>query len=160
MTKKLLTLLEKDSTLTPAQLAAVLGRSEEEITAEIQRLEAERIIVKYHTVINWDKVCDDTVTAVIDVKITPQREVGFDSIAERIYRFPEVKSLYLMSGAYDLLVTLEGHNLKEIAQFVATKLSTIEGVISTTTHFMLKKYKETGVIIEDQEEDHRLVVTP
>lgn len=160
MTKKLLTLLEKDSTLTPAQLAAVLGRSEEEITAEIKRLEAERIIVKYHTVINWDKVCADTVTAVIDVKITPQREVGFDSIAERIYRFPEVKSLYLMSGAYDLLVTLEGHNLKEIAQFVATKLSTIEGVISTTTHFMLKKYKETGVIIEDQEEDHRLVVTP
>jgi DNA-binding Lrp family transcriptional regulator len=160
MTKKLLTLLEKDNTLTLAQLAAVLNATEEEIAAEIQRLETERIIVKYHTVINWDKVCDDTVTAVIDVKITPQREVGFDSIAERIYRFPEVKNLYLMSGAYDLLVTLEGNNLKEIAQFVATKLSTIEGVISTTTHFMLKKYKETGVIMEDQEEDHRLVVTP
>lgn len=160
MTNELLALLEKDTTLTPAQLAAVLGRTEEEVTAEIRRLEADKIIVKYHAIINWDKVCDNTVTAVIDVKITPQREVGFDSIAERIYRFPEVKSLYLMSGAYDLLVTLEGNNLKEISQFVATKLSTIEGVISTTTHFMLKKYKETGVIMEDQEEDHRLVVTP
>lgn len=160
MTKELLTLLEKDSTLTPAQLAPVVGMTEEQVAAEIKRLEAEKIIVKYHTVINWDKVCSNTVTAVIDVKITPQREVGFNFIAERIYRFPQVKSLYLMSGAYDLLVTVEGSNLKEVAQFVATKLATIEGVLSTTTHFMLKKYKETGVIIEDKEEDHRLVVSP
>lgn len=160
MTNELLALLEKDATLNHAQLAAVLGVTEAAVAAEIKRLEEDRIIVKYHAVVNWDKVCDNTVTAVIDVKITPQREVGFDSIAERIYRFPEVKNLYLMSGAYDLLVTLEGNNLKEISQFVATKLSTIEGVISTTTHFMLKKYKETGVIMEDQEEDHRLVVTP
>ena len=160
MTKQLLELLEKDHTLTPAQLSAILGVTEEKIAAEIKRLEEERIIVGYHTIINWNKVCNDTVTAVIDVKITPQREVGFDAISERIYRFPEVKSLYLMSGAYDLQVILEGRNLREIAQFVATKLSTIDGVISTTTHFMLKKYKESGVIIEDQEEDHRLVVTP
>ena len=160
MRKKLLTLLEKDHTLTPSQLSAILGAAEEDITAEIKKLEDERIIVQYHTIINWDRVCDDTVTAVIDVKITPQREVGFDSIAERIYRFPEVKNLYLMSGAYDLLVMLEGRNLKEIAQFVATKLSTIDGVISTTTHFMLKKYKETGVIMDDEETDHRLVITP
>jgi DNA-binding Lrp family transcriptional regulator len=160
MLKQLLELIEKDYTLTPAQLAVMLDKTEKEIAAEIRRLEKEKIIVKYHTVVNWEKVCCDTVTAVIDVKITPQREVGFDSIAERIYRFPEVKSLYLMSGAYDLQVTIEGRNLKEIAQFVATKLSTIEGVISTTTHFMLKKYKETGIILDDQEEDHRLVITP
>ncbi|MEM5771056.1 MAG: Lrp/AsnC family transcriptional regulator, partial [Bacillota bacterium] len=102
----------------------------------------------------------DNVTAVIDVKITPQREVGFDAIAERIYRFPEVRNLYLMSGAFDLMVVIEERTLKEVAQFVSTKLSTIEGIVSTTTHFMLKKYKEAGVIIEDQEENHRLVVTP
>ncbi|MCX7780319.1 MAG: Lrp/AsnC family transcriptional regulator [Negativicutes bacterium] len=160
MTKELLQLLEKDHSLSPAQLAVMLGRTEAEVAAEIRRLENEKVIVKYHTIINWEKVCADTVTAVIDVKITPQREVGFDAIAERIYRFPEVKSLYLMSGAYDLSVTVEGRNLKEVARFVATKLATIEGVISTTTHFMLKKYKDAGVIIDDREQDHRLVITP
>ena len=160
MIKELLELLERDHTLTPSQLSVMLGKPEAEICAAIKKLETDKVIVKYHTVINWDKVCSDTVTAVIAVKITPQREVGFDSIAERIYRFPEVKSLYLMSGSFDLLVTIEGSNLKEIAQFVATRLSTIEGVVSTTTHFMLKKYKETGVIINDKEEDRRLMVTP
>ncbi|MDR3566146.1 MAG: Lrp/AsnC family transcriptional regulator [Negativicutes bacterium] len=157
---ELLELIEKDHTLTVEQLATMLNRPQTEVAALIQRLEAEKIIVKYQTIINWEKAGVERVTAVIDVKITPQREVGFDSIAERIHRFPEVRSLYLMSGAYDLLVMVEGNTLKEVSQFVSNKLSTIEGVISTTTHFMLKMYKEAGVIIEDEEEDRRLVVYP
>lgn len=158
--KELLELLEKDHTQTHEQLAVILNRAPAEVAAQIKQLEADKIIVKYHTIINWEKVGLDTVTAIIDVKVTPQREVGFDSIAERIYRFPEVRNVYLMSGAYDLMVMIEGNTLQDVSQFVAMKLSTIEGVISTTTHFMLKKYKEAGVIIEDQEEDRRLVVTP
>lgn len=158
--KELLELLEKDHTLTHEQLAVMLDKPVDEIAAAIRRLEEEKIIVSYQTLINWEKTGLDIVTAVIDVKITPQREVGFDAIAERIYRFPQVRSLYLMSGAFDLMVIIEGGTLKEIAQFVSTKLSTIEGVISTTTHFLLKKYKEAGVILEDEEEDRRLVVTP
>ncbi|HWR05934.1 Lrp/AsnC family transcriptional regulator [Sporomusa sp.] len=158
--KELLELLEKDCTQPREQLAALLHISKEEVDAHIKRLEAEKVIVKYQPIINWDQVGEDRVTAVIDVRITPQREVGFDAIAERICRFPEVVSLYLMSGAYDLSVMVEGHTLKEVSQFVATKLSTIDGVISTTTHFMLKRYKYAGVIIEDREDDHRLVVSP
>jgi len=158
--KELLELLEKDHTQTHEQLASILNRAPADVAAQIKELEDAKIIVKYHTIINWEKVGLDSVTAIIDVKVTPQREVGFDSIAERIYRFPEVRNLYLMSGAYDLMVMVEGDTLKDVSHFVATKLSTIEGVISTTTHFMLKKYKEDGVIIEDQEEDRRLVVTP
>lgn len=158
--KELLELLEKDHTLTPEQLAVMLDKSVDEIRETIRDLEERKIIVKYQTIINWEKTGLDNVTAVIDVKITPQREVGFDAIAERIYRFPEVRSLYLMSGAFDLMVVVEENTLKEVAQFVSTKLSTIEGIVSTTTHFMLKKYKESGVIIEDQEENRRLVVTP
>lgn len=158
--KQLLELLERDAKRPISELAAMLGKSRQEVADEIKALEEEKIIIKYHTIVNWEKAGTHTVTALIEVKITPQREVGFDAIAERIYRFPEVRSVYLMSGAYDLLVMLEGHSLKEIASFVSTKLSTIDGVIGTTTHFMLKAYKESGIIIEDQEEDRRLVVTP
>lgn len=158
--QELLELLEKNYNLTHQQLAAILNTTPEEVAAKIAKLEADKVIVKYHTIINWEKVGLDNVTAIIDVKITPQREVGFDSIAERIYRFPEVRSLYLMSGGYDLMVMIEGKDLKEVSQFVAMKLSTIEGVLATTTHFMLKKYKEDGVIMDDQEEDRRLVVSP
>lgn len=158
--RELLELLERDHTLTVDQLSVMLGKPPAELAAMISRYEAEKVIVKYQTIINWEKAGVDRVTAIIDVKITPQREVGFDSIAERIYRFPEVRSLYLMSGAYDLMVMIEGKTLKEVAQFVSTKLSTIDGVISTTTHFMLKQYKEAGVILEDEEEDRRLAVSP
>jgi DNA-binding Lrp family transcriptional regulator len=157
---ELLTLLEQDHTMTVDQLAVMLNKPAAEIAAMIKQLEKEKIIVKYHTVINWEKAGVENVHAVIDVKITPQREVGFDAIAERIYRFPEVRNLYLMSGAYDLLVMVEGDSLKAVAQFVSTKLSTIEGVISTTTHFILKSYKESGIILDDKEEDRRLVVFP
>ncbi|VBB05877.1 dimeric alpha-beta barrel [Lucifera butyrica] len=158
--KELLELLEKNHNHTVEEMAVMLGRSPAEVQAQIKQLEDEKIIVTYQPIINWEKAGVDSVTAIIEVKITPQREVGFDALAERIYRFPEVRSLYLMSGAFDLLVMLEGQTLREIADFVSTKLSTIEGVISTTTHFMLKQYKYAGVIIEDEEEDHRLVVTP
>lgn len=158
--RELLELLEKDHTLTIPQLAVLLDRPEAEIAVLINQVEAEKIIVKYQTIVNWEKAGVERVAAVIDVKITPQREVGFDAIAERLYRFPQVRSVYLMSGAYDLQVILEVDTLKEVAQFVTTKLSTIDGVVSTTTHFLLKKYKEAGVILEDEEEDRRLVVSP
>jgi DNA-binding Lrp family transcriptional regulator len=158
--RELLELLEKDHTLTVAQLAVMLDKPQEEIAALIEQYETDKTIVKYQTIVNWEKAGADRVTAIIEVRITPQREVGFDAIAERIYRFPEVRSLYLMSGAYDLLVIVEAKTLKEAAQFVSTKLSTIEGVIGTTTHFMLKQYKEAGVILEDEEEDRRLAVSP
>ncbi len=158
--RELLELLEKDHTLTVAQLAVMLDKPQEEIAALIKQYETDKTIVKYQTIVNWEKAGADRVTAIIEVRITPQREVGFDAIAERIYRFPEVRSLYLMSGAYDLLVIVEAKTLKDAAQFVSTKLSTIEGVIGTTTHFMLKQYKEAGVILEDEEEDRRLVVSP
>lgn len=158
--KELLELLEKDCTQPVEQLGAILKQTKEEVRAQIKCLENDKIIVKYQPIIDWEQAGEDKVTAIIDVRITPQREVGFDAIAERICRFPEVVSLYLMSGAYDLSVMVEGHTLKEVSQFVATKLSTIDGVISTTTHFMLKRYKYAGVIIQDREEDHRLVVSP
>lgn len=158
--KELLDLLEKDYTLSPEQLSIMLNIPAGEIAALIKKFEREQVIVKYQTIIDWEKAGIDRVTAVIEVKITPQREVGFDAIAERIYRYPEVRSVYLMSGSYDLSVAVEGVSLREVADFVSTKLSTIEGVVSTTTNFMLKKYKYAGVIINDQEEEHRLVVTP
>ena len=158
--QELLELLEKNPSLTPGQLAIMLGKPEEEIAAIIKRLEAEKIIVKYQTIVNWEKAGVDWVTAIIDVKITPQREVGFDAIAERIYRFPEVRSLYLMSGAYDLLLFVAGRDLKEVALFVSEKLATIEGVISTSTHFMLKTYKHHGLLMEIDHEDERLKVSP
>jgi len=158
--KELLDLLEKDYTQTPEQLSIMLNMPAEDIAALIAKFQDEQIIVKYQTIIDWEKAGLDRVTAVIEVKITPEREVGFDAIAERIYRYPEVRSVYLMSGTYDLSVSVEGTNLREVADFVATKLSTINGVVSTTTNFMLKKYKYAGVIITDQEEEHRLVVSP
>ena len=158
--KQLLELLEKNHNYTIDQLSTMLNIPKKELTAQIKRLEEEKVIIKYHTFINWEKTAVEKVSAIIDVKITPQREVGFDALAERIYLFPEVRSLYLMSGTYDLSVLVESDSLKDVAMFVSNKLSTIEGVISTTTHFMLKKYKEAGIIMEDHEKDHRLVVTP
>ena len=159
--KELLELLEKDYTQSPEQMSIMLNMPVEKINELIAKFQREQIIVTYQTIIDWEKAGVDKVTAVIEVKVTPEREVGFDSIAERIYRYPEVRSVYLMSGSYDLSVAVEGTNLREVADFVSTKLSTIEGVVSTTTNFMLKKYKYAGVIINDQEEEeHRLVVSP
>lgn len=156
---EILEILLEDSRTTPAQMAVMLEVSEKEIESAIRELEEDRVIVKYNTMINRDKTDESLVEALIEVRVTPQRDRGFDEIARRIYRFPEVRSVYLMSGGYDLMVLAEGKTLKQVAFFVAEKLSTIEGVISTATHFVLKKYKEDGVVF-DEESDSRLAVTP
>ena len=156
----ILEILFNDSRTTPAQIAVMTGHSEEEVTAVIRSLEAQKIILKYPAMINWDRVEVDQVEAVIEVRVTPQRDEGFDAIAEQIYRFDEVSSVYLMSGAYDLMVTVKASNMKRLALFVAEKLSTLDHVLSTATHFVLKKYKLEGVIFEERRQDERLVVSP
>ncbi|MFD0620428.1 MULTISPECIES: Lrp/AsnC family transcriptional regulator [Paenibacillus] len=157
---QILDLLKEDARRDPELLATLLGVTEAEVKKAIAELEEEHVIVKYATVVNWSKVEDDKVTALIEVQITPERGRGFEGIAERIYLFPQVKSVYLMSGAYDLLVEVEGKNLKEVASFVSDKLSPIDSVLSTKTHFILKKYKQDGIIFEEHEDDHRLIVSP
>jgi DNA-binding Lrp family transcriptional regulator len=134
------------------------GASMEEVAAAIADMERKGVILRYSPVINWDKTARERVEAMIEVRVTPQRDQGFDAIAERIYRFDEVKSVYLMSGAYDLLLLVEAPTLKELAFFVHTKLSTLETVTGTATHFVLKRYKSEGIIFEDGKEDKRLVV--
>lgn len=160
MRDELLTILEKNSRIDFKELAVLLSVKEEELLEELSKLEQEGIICGYHTLINWDKTTIEKVTALIEVKVTPQRGQGFDRIAERIYNYPEVKAVYLISGGYDLLVTLEEKTLKEIAQFVSDKLSTLDSVLSTATHFILKKYKDHGTIINEKKADEREVITP
>lgn len=157
---KLLELLKEDARRSPGLLATMLDVPEDQVKKAIAEMEAEHVIVKYATVVNWSKVDEDKVTALIEVQITPERGRGFDAIAERIYLYPEVKSVYLMSGSYDLLVEVEGRNLKEVASFVSNRLSPIERVLSTKTHFILKKYKQDGIIFADHEEDHRMMISP
>ena len=158
--REILELLEGNDRLTAAEIAAMLGITEAEAKAKIASLEHDKIILNYRAMINWEKAGVEKVAAVIEVRVTPQRDVGFDEIAERIYRFPEVKSVFLMSGAYDLQVLVEGTTMKEVAQFVSQKLATIDNVLSTATHFLLKKYKLEGVILEECETVERLVVSP
>jgi len=161
MMKEILELLENNARLTTAQIAAMLDLEEEEVARQIADLEESKIILGYFTLINWDRVGEEEkVSALIEVKISPQRDVGFDAVAERIYRFPEVRSVRLMSGAYDLSVLIEGRTMKEVAYFVAQKLATLEHVYSTATHFVLKTYKHHGTIVEDGEEDRRLIIAP
>ncbi len=157
---ELLELLEHDARRPVSELAAILHRSEYEVEKDLCQLEKDNIILGYNTLINWEKAGAKLVTAVIEVKLTPQREVGFDAIAERICRFDEVSSGYLMSGSFDLMVIIEGKSLQEIADFIATRLATIEGVASTRSHFMLKPYKKDGLIVDNKERDRRLVVSP
>ncbi|CAH0117868.1 MULTISPECIES: Lrp/AsnC family transcriptional regulator [unclassified Paenibacillus] len=157
---KILDILKEDSRRDAELISTLLGVSEAEVKAAIAEMEEEHVIVKYATVVNWSKVEDDKVTALIEVQITPERGRGFEGIAERIYLFPQVKSVYLMSGAYDLLVEVEGKSLREVASFVSDKLSPIESVLSTKTHFILKKYKQDGIIFEQREDDHRLLISP
>lgn len=158
--KEILELLEFNSRLTPSQIATMLDIDVEEVCQRIKELEEDKTIISYHTLINWEKVGEEKVSAVIEVKVAPQRDVGFDAIAERIYRFPEVTSVHLVSGGYDLAVLVEGKSMKDVALFVAMKLSTLDTVLSTHTHFVLKTYKRDGIILEDGEKDRRLVVTP
>jgi DNA-binding Lrp family transcriptional regulator len=158
---EILEVLEKNSSLPKHDIAKMIGTSIEDLEGLIQRLEEQKIIVQYTSVIDWSKVeGHEGVTAMIDVKVTPKRGVGFDEVAGRIYRFKEVESVYLMSGAYDLSVIIEGRSMNEVARFVSEKLSTLESVISTTTHFILKKYKHDGTIFDHNEEDKRIVVAP
>ncbi|KKO52933.1 Lrp/AsnC family transcriptional regulator [Paenibacillus sp. DMB20] len=157
---KVLDLLKEDARRSPALLSTLLGVEEAEVKTAISELENDHVIVKYATVVNWGKVEEDKVTALIEVQITPERGRGFEGIAERIYLFPQVKSVYLMSGAYDLLVEVEGRTLREVANFVSEKLSPIDSVLSTKTNFILKKYKQDGIIYEEREEDNRLLISP
>ena len=158
--RELLELLEQDARRPVSELAPILKKSEYEVEQDIKKLEKDKVILAYNTLIDWEKFGDDHVTAMIEVNLTPEREVGFDAIAERIYRYDEVRTVYLMSGSFDLMVILEGQSLKDVANFVAKRLSTIEGVTATRTHFMLKPYKKDGTIIDDKEKDRRLVVSP
>lgn len=146
---EILKLLENDCRNTPAQIAAMLGASEAAVAAAIAELEADKTILGYKAMVDWDKTGEEIVTALIEVKVTPQRGDGFDRIAERIYQFEEVESMYLMSGAYDFTVIISGRTLKEVANFVSARLSTIDGVIGTATHFILRKYKEKHTIFEN-----------
>ena len=160
MREELLSLIEKNSKMSLKELAVLLGADELEIANEMEALEKEGVICGYHTLIDWDKTKSEKVTALIEVRVTPKRGQGFDKIAERIYKYPEVRSVYLISGGFDLLVTLEGKSLKEISAFVSDKLSTLDSVLSTATHFILKKYKDHGTILDKKHEDEREVITP
>lgn len=157
---QLLRLLRENAALKPADLAPMLNLSEVEVAAKIKAYEADQIILGYRTVLNEEKLGVELVRAVIEVKITPEREGGFNRLAERIARYSEVRSCYLMSGGYDLLVEVEGPNLKEVATFVSEKLATVQGVLSTATHFVLKPYKEQGVLMSRERNDERLAVSP
>lgn len=160
MREKLLAIIEKNSRIDMNELAVLMGVEEIDIVNELAAMENEGIICGYHTLIDWEKTSIEKVTALIEVRVTPQRGQGFDNIAERIYKYPEVNSVYLISGGYDLLVTLEGKSLKEISGFVSDKLSTLDTVLSTATHFILKKYKDHGTILAKKYEDTREKVTP
>ncbi len=158
--REILTVLERDARTTPAQIAAMTSLPESDIRDQIDDWEKRGIIRRYKTVIDWDRYGDERVFAFIDVKVTAARGVGFDDVAERIYRYPEVHSVYLVSGTEDLRCVVEGRNIKEVAEFVALKLATIDRVTSTATHFLLKKYKDDGDVFVDADADHRLLVTP
>ena len=158
--EEILNILDKEKgNVSRAKIAQMLGMEEKEVADKIEKMEKEIVIVGYKTIVNWDKTDKDVVVALIDLRITPQRGEGFDKVAERIYKYPQVKSLYLMSGAYDLSVTIEGKSMKEVALFVAQKLAPMDSIISTATHFVLKKYKEEGIVFEDDEKDTRQVIT-
>lgn len=157
---ELLTILARDARTPPEQLAKMTGKSESDVRQAIEEYERSGIIKRYKTIVDWEKTGVENVVAFIDVKVMPARDVGFDAVARRIYRFPEVKSVWLVSGDRDLRVVVEGPNIRKLGEFVAEKLATIDGVTETNTHFLLKRYKEDDDIFIDSEEDTRLVVTP
>lgn len=160
MREEILRLLEKNSRIDIKEIAILVGKTEAEVANEIAQMEKDGIIRGYYTLINWDNTNDERVSALIEVKVTPQRGIGFDKIAERISKFDEVKSVYLMSGGFDFTVILEEKTMKEIAQFVTSKLSTLDEVLNTATHFVLKKYKDYGVTMMEEHKDERMLVTP
>lgn len=156
----ILRILDKEQGLIDvAKISRQLGQPEDEVARKIKELEDNNIIAGYKTIVNWDKTDREVVTALIDLKVTPQHGEGFDKIAERIYKHPQVRALYLMSGAYDLSVMVEGKTMKEVALFVAQKLAPMDSIVSTATHFTLKRYKEEGIIFKDDKKDSRQVIT-
>ena len=158
--EKILSVIEKNSRIDAAELAVVLGTEEIEVLNAMQHMEEDGIICGYHAMIDWEKTGIEKVTAVIKVRVTPQRGKGFDDIAERIYKYPEVNAVYLISGGYDLLVTLEGKSLREVSSFVSSKLSTLDTAISTATHFILRKYTDYGTLMTRPYVDQREIVSP
>ena len=160
MREEILNYIEKNSRVDLKEVAVCLGISEIDVANELAAMESEGIICGYHTLIDWDKVTEERIHALIEVRVTPQRGRGFDEVAERIYKYPEVQATYLISGGFDLLVFMEGKTLREISSFVYEKLSTMEFVMSTTTHFVLKKYKDHGIILNSRNEDERMIMTP
>jgi len=159
-TRGILSILEGDACARPEQIATMLGVDAVFVQREIARLEQERVIVRRKTLVNWEKAGEESVWALIEVRVSPQRDVGFDSIANRIARYPETRSVYLVSGTYDLAVQVVGRTMKDVASFVAEKLAPLEGVQGTTTHFLMKRYKEEGELLGDHDEVERLPVTP
>lgn len=160
MREKILTIIEKNSKIDIKDLAILLGVSEVEVANEIADMEKERIICGYHTLINWDNTSDEKVTALIEVRVTPQRGLGFDKIAERIYNFDEVHAVYLMSGGFDFTVIIQERTMKAVAQFVTSRLAPMDAILSTATHFVLKKYKDHGTVLIEKSSDERMLVTP
>lgn len=160
MREKILTFIEKNGRIELQELAVLLGVDQTVVMNELEAMQKENIICGYHTLINWEKAGVEKVSALIEVRVTPQRGRGFDHIAERIYNYPEVNAVYLISGSYDLMVTLEGKTLREVAQFVSDKLSTLDQVLSTQTNFILKKYKDHGTIMAEKTKDERIQMIP
>lgn len=158
MREEILRLLENNSRIDLKEAAILVGAQEAEVANAIAEMEKDKVICGYYTLIDWDKTNDEKVTALIEVRVTPQRGSGFDEIAERIMKYEEVKAVYLMSGGFDFTVIIEEKSMKEIAQFVTSKLSTLESILNTSTHFVLKKYKDYGTILSEKEE--RILVTP
>ena len=160
MRREILKYLERNSKINLQELAVLLGSDEVMIANEIAQMEKEKIICGYHTLIDWEKTGEEQVVALIEVKVTPQRNQGFDMIAERIYNYPEVNAVYLISGGYDFLITLKARTLKEVSEFVSGKLAPLDAVLSTATHFVLKKYKDHGAVLVAKTESERMLVTP
>jgi DNA-binding Lrp family transcriptional regulator len=158
--QELLLLLEKNSRVGVRELSLLLGLEEIQVANEIAQMEKDGVICGYHTLVNWENTSLERVTALIEVRVTPQRGQGFDTIAERIFKYAEVQSVYLISGGYDLMVILEEKTLKEVARFVSDKLSTLDSVLSTATHFILKKYKDHGTVLTKKYDDEREKITP
>jgi len=157
---EILKILEEDARKTPQQIATMTGIPLSKVKETIKRAERDRTILRYKAMVNWDKLGDEQVTALVEVRLEPQRDVGFDAIAERIYRFPEARSVYLLSGTYDLAVFVTGKTMQEVASFVTQKLAPLDGVRGTATHFLLKRYKEDGEILEGEERPKRVPLMP
>jgi DNA-binding Lrp family transcriptional regulator len=160
MNEQILSIMETDGRISLEELAERVGEPQEKVAAAIDEMEKDNVICGYHTLINWDKTEEEKVIALIEVKVTPQREMGFDTIAQRIYQYPEVRACYLMSGGFDFTVIIEAKTMRAVAMFVAEKLAPIDSVISTATHFILKKYKDHGTVLCDEPRDERMMVNP